>query len=417
MRHIMAGEQEHIIHENLDAEQGLLGYLLGNSSELVHLEGLENKHFASDMHRRIFDEITTAFENSKALDIITIKRKADGWMDDGGKYVVGCVGGAIHVTNPKDYADEIIKTYERRELDRAMREALNLLSDYEREPSEAAEYLTAALDTSAPRAGFVTEQQLWTRLYENIGKEFKIYPTGLSRLDTAMDGGIHEGMMYGLVGRKKAGKTMLACTISEGLLDSGVKHLFLALEMGSERIHRRAAARRLGVNEAAFKRDYGKSDKCLKAVAQQATKINETRLWSDAPRTTIDNLRREVVTAKRVHGITGFIVDGWQLVTGKDPKQTNASHLDHVSQVLAELCMKYKLWCVVTAQANQDGNTRDGEGLRMACDQVYQIMKPDDDTSLRWIEMMDSRYTEYMDIGSENSPALMIVNGTHVEEI
>lgn len=415
--HPMMREPEIPTHENLEAEQALLGRLMGNNKELIHLENLEAKHFASEIHQRIFTDVLTTFENQRVMDVVSLKKRADGWLEGGGKYVLECIAQAIVVSDPKAYAEEIIKTYERRELDAALRQALFLVADYDKEPAEAAELISAALDTSAPRPGFVSEQQLWMRLYEGLGRNFNTYKTGVVRLDEAMDGGIHEGMMYGLVGRKKAGKTMLACTISENLMRSGVKHLFLALEMGSERIHRRAAARALGVNEAAFKKDYGKSDKCLKAVAGQAVKINEVRLWSDAPRTTIDNLRREVVTAKRVHGITGFIVDGWQLVTGKDPRQTNASHLDHVAQVLAELCMKYKLWCVVTAQANQDGNTRDGEGLRMACDQVYQVMKPDDDTSLRWVEMMDSRYTEYMDIGSESNPSLIIVNGTHMEEI
>lgn len=58
------------------------------------------------------------------------------------------------------------------------------------------------------------------------------------------------------------------------------------------------------------------------------------------------------------------------------------------------------------AQINQDGNTRGGEGIRMAFDQVYQIRgvgeKEDISVPERWLEMMDTRYTKWMNVGDTN---------------
>ena len=72
-----------------------------------------------------------------------------------------------------------------------------------------------------------------------------MFQTGIEKLNQAMEGGMYAGKLYGIVGRKKMGKTMLAGTISTNLQQSGVKHLYLALEMGSEEIHQRNMARML----------------------------------------------------------------------------------------------------------------------------------------------------------------------------
>ena len=63
-----------------------------------------------------------------------------------------------------------------------------------------------------------------------------------------------------------------------------------------------------------------------------------------------------------------------------------------------------------TRKINQEGNTRGGEGLRLAFDQVYHMRAPNDDPSRsgRWLEMIDTRYTKWANIGSETAPGLTL---------
>ena len=70
------------------------------------------------------------------------------------------------------------------------------------------------------------------------------------------------------------------------------------------------------------------------------------------------------------HGIKGVILDYWQLVGGKVRNESEEFHLRNIAQWLADTCRKHSIWALVAAQVNQEGNTRGGEGLKLACD-VY----------------------------------------------
>ena len=62
---------------------------------------------------------------------------------------------------------------------------------------------------------------------------------------------------------------------------------------------------------------------------------------------------------------------------------------------------------------NQDGNTRGGEGLRLACDQYYTLHREKSDVRA-WLEMGESRYTMYENVGSKDFPGMLLnSNGPH----
>jgi hypothetical protein len=97
--------------------------------------------------------------------------------------------------------------------------------------------------------------------------------------------------------------------------------------------------------------------------------------------------------------------------------------LGEVAQWIAEICRKLDIWALVAAQINQDGNTRGGEGMRLAFDQVYHLQpvgQDGGDITLpgRWLEMMDTRYTQWANIGSPDMAGLMLnEKGLFFEEV
>jgi hypothetical protein len=58
-------------------------------------------------------------------------------------------------------------------------------------------------------------------------------------------------------------------------------------------------------------------------------------------------------------------------------------------------------------QLNQEDNTRNGEGIQLAFDQVYKICRRDEYASEYWLEMMATRYTQWIDVGSAECPAFI----------
>ena len=104
-------------------------------------------------------------------------------------------------------------------------------------------------------------------------------------------------------------------------------------------------------------------------------------------------------------GAKGTIIDYWQVVTGKATNESEEFHLRTVAQWCADIARKTGTWFLMAAQINQEGNTRGGEGLKLACDQYYQLHREKREPGA-WLHMEETRYTPYQDIGDDTVPGL-----------
>ncbi len=260
-----------------------------------------------------------------------------------------------------------------------------------------------------------TSQVVGQSILEDLNEELSCYSTGIRSLDSAMGGGLFAGKAFGICARKKDGKTVLAASISDNLNHAGVKHLFIAGEMGSKQIQQRMMARRGRFNENDFRSpDRRNNPDFKKRISALASGDPGNIVWEDRPGLTFEDLKRVVSTHVVTSNITGFVLDYFQLVGGKRRGENDAAHFDRVAQWIAQICGKHQIWALVTAQLNQGEtpNIRGGEGIRMAFDQVYFLHRPDkkDENSGPWLEMVDSRYTPYKSVGSKTCQGLRLVS-------
>lgn len=241
------------------------------------------------------------------------------------------------------------------------------------------------------------------------------YPTGLPSLDEAMGGGLFAGKHYGFAARKKVGKTVLAGTISHNLNQAGVAHLFVTMEMGPKEIEHRNIAREIKSNSIAFiKRD---APWVGRKTAELMASIPDNTFYAEVPGASLDDLRRLIAGSVLRHKIKGVIIDYWQLIGGKAAKETEEYHLRTVAQWISDICRKERIFAITMAQVNQDGNTRGGEGLKLACDQYYTLHREKDDPGA-WLEMEESRYTMYVNVGSEFANGLTLQkHGPYFEDV
>jgi replicative DNA helicase len=242
--------------------------------------------------------------------------------------------------------------------------------------------------------------------------------TGVVQLDKRMAGGLHRGRAYGLVGRKKAGKSAMAGTISYNLNEGGVPHLVVMLEMGSVGYEQRHVGRALGFNSLRFLDQKWRDDtRFLSDVAQYAHVAIDNMHYLDRPGLTFQEMQQQVVYYKHRYGIHGVILDYLQLLNGRAQRQTTAEFQDQVTQWIAEIVKRLDLWFLCLAQMNQDDNVRGGEGMRMAFDQVY-AMHGGAAKKTAYLEMWESRYTPRDDVGTSLDPAFELsMAGPHFKEI
>ncbi len=311
---------------------------------------------------------------------------------------------------------------DRRNLITACEKQIQKIRDREKTPSEHLVDLNAALEGSISRTSmskFMTDREVSKIILTKLSTPQNPYSTGLSVLDLAMEGGFFPGMNYLFAGRKKMGKTTMAGTLSCNLNRQKIKHLYVACEMGIEQIQQRNLSRLTNTFSSSFRTEYGKTEAFKQKITEQITASNNCTIYLNAPGITFEDLRRSVAQAISIYGIKGFIVDSLQLVGGKPERKSQSEHQDEVAQWIADFGRKHNVFSLVTAQINQTGNIRGGESVRLACDMGFEIHAPEDDPSrsARWLEMIETRYTGWNNVGSDNSPVLtMNEKGPYLHE-
>lgn len=403
---------------DLELEQSLLTIALTNTTIANKLVGqITSDVFYSDAHAAIWDSIVSKLSAGQPVNVISILpdvqavKIPDMSMKD---YLVRLTINRPSVTNIASIVSELTSMATKRHIIRICTQAIEDTKALD--PEAIISTLSDACHSTMPKSSVKTERQVMNEIWEDVSSNYQPQPTGLAKLDEAMDGGMYPRRAYGMLARKKIGKTMIASTIARNIADSGGRVLFIAAEMGDKEIQERVACRMMGVYPSAFRTDYRKSEEFSKKFTQALTNSTDTLFYKKAPGIMFSELKRLLYSTLHTHKIDGFILDYWQLVSGKG-RLSEREHLDEVAQWIADFCRDNNVWAFVLAQENQDGNSRGGEGISLAFDQVFSLCGVKD-TPYRWIEMKDTRYTQWMDIGSENNPSFRISEkGTHMEEM
>ena len=394
--------------ETKEAEQALLGALLWTPS-LWHgvAATLKAEHFSDLECGSLFAEISRRNLAGEAPDAVMLSSFCDY------DRLIGLQEKSAGIDDLPGYSQTIRDAALRRQLcDAADRLKLKAHNVTEPQPSLMAEIMGIFNSIDAGDDASLTEHEVITRIVERMQLKTGADSTGLTALDRAMGGGLYTARTYGIAAREKRGKTTLAHSISYNLNTNGVCHAYVALEMGREEIVQRQVARTMRINS--LKLVEQQTDELAAEVAKAGLSRPNNVVYTDLPGASFDELKSEVARIKLRHPIRGIILDYWQLVTGKEKSQTEEAHLRAVAQWCADFAKKHNVWMIVIAQLNEDGNLFAGRGLRKACDQLYYLMR-EENNDYAWLKMDSSRYTPLGDAGSETYPSLLMVkaHGPH----
>lgn len=413
-------ENETII-ANLQAEQAVLGGLLacydGAANFMQKIDFLKPEHFYEPVHDRIFSACLQLLGDGINPTPVTLKNifDKDAALSNigGAEYLARLAGKATAIINVKSYAIAIFDCYNRRRL-ADLAEWLKE-SCYDFSGSKNSEEILAKVNgaineikSGTQTHKIVTSKQVSIDITESFKQDLKFFQTKIPSLDFAMGGGLYESKAYSIAARKKVGKTIAASTISYNLNLQGVKHLFIAAEMSPAEIQQRNIARGIGRNSMSFITQDRNNLDFQNLVGKFAINDPAHIHYLHVPAISFDDLKRNVSLAIYKHGIKGFILDYFQLVGGAGARQSKVEFFDEVAQWIATVCRQEKIWALVTAQINQEDNIRWGEGLRLAFDQVYHLQKSEHQENMFFLEMMDTRYTPWCEVGTNDNPKIIM---------
>lgn len=231
--------------------------------------------------------------------------------------------------------------------------------------------------------------------------------TGINNLDYLMQGGLQSQRLYGLEGLYGRGKTIMLGTISENLNLQGVTHLFFSLETPPEDIEIRSCARHLNINASMI---FDQGDREHQTFIDNAEtyleKIPDNAVYEFSPGASIDQIHRNILSAKSRCGIQGFIVDYWQLIRGRERGQSEDAHLRECADRLAAICRQEDLWGIVAAQVDERGRLKISDSLLQSASLVIRLVREENESAAYFVTEK-SNYTPYADTGSESVPTMI----------
>lgn len=414
-----------------EVEQLVIGSLLLRNQGLASVPDLRPEHFFHPLHQRIFRAIQRCWSEGLVGNPVTLKVAFEGDADlaelGGGRYLAQLAAAAGLAVSVKDYARAIIELHGRREIARICVETLTALEF----GTSLENPITGVAANLAKTCDAVINQQVGNQVktcrdvVEDIISEATRFgdpiPTGYSRLDAALDGGIAKGRLYGFLARPKTGKTMILGSMAMSLAMSGKKVLFIAAEMGANEIEIRNLARATMLHQPQFRgRQLADNAELQERMRKWADRMEDRLLYQSAPGLPFSRLKTIIESAVYLHRIDGFVLDYWQLVQGDDARTNRTLVLDEVAAWMASTVKRHGIFGITAAQLNREGNgkARGGDGLQNAADVCIEICRPDDETNPdRWMEFRQSRYTAIATIGTERDPSYRITeNGAYLEE-
>lgn len=372
---------------------------------------LHPEDFENEVHARIWVMMAEAANAARRISVAQVAQV----FPELASYLqkAAAIAPSDHGDLPR-HASAIRDAAARRRLKQIAAEISRAADDFEIQTEEIASQGIHEISLTLGAGRSRTKREVAASVVTALDKPNPCFATELPTLDSVWEGGLYSGRLYGIAARKKVGKTALLGTISHNLNRAGCKHLFIALEMSPEEIEQRNIARRHNFNSVRFLKRPVQG--VIEPAADYATQVEDFTVYEHAPGASLEDVKRMVARAISYHKISGVILDYWQLVCGKGKGETEEYHLRSVAQWFADICRREKIWGLVAAQLNQEGNTRSGEGLRLACD-MYMALHREKDSDGAWLEMQETRYTMYNDVGSESVPGLILnKHGPHFED-
>jgi replicative DNA helicase len=403
----MIGQNSIASHSSIEAEQGFLGILLAYPETFQEIQGLITENdFISREHGFIFTVIENRLQSGEKVSPVTIKPYTDqlvlpvDYIPD----LASCVVSKINVI---PYARTISNYAKKRRLIEFledMRFKANAATDIESIYSE----LSAISASQAGESVFArSKRQVQEDVINSLCLPPDCYAVNIPSLDDTMAGGLFAGFTYGFAGAEKSGKTTTAQTISYNLNQTGVKHAYIALEMGSKQIEQRNMARAMGINSIAF---LGKEAKGLaKQAANVAATAPDNTVYLDMAGCNFSQIKSEVIKLVSKKQIKGFILDYWQLIPSPDDNKNRSDFLFEIAQWTAAYCRREKVFSVVLSQLNRDGKVLGSAGLERACDQLYILGQSENSWKKGiYMNLTHSRYTPTQSLGDKENPKFEI---------
>ena len=358
-----------------DAERAVLGSILINNNAFYRVVGLiDTEDFFKDSHRSIFSTMRTLAEQSREIDLLTLKDELGKRMQleqiGGAAYISSLADGIPDVANVERYARIVKEKSMLRRLIVMGNSVMRAAFDAPQEPTEVLNIAEQSLYKIAEGAidkGFVALDRITRKNMEAIeklqhaGKLITGIPTGYDRFDEFTSGFQAQDLII-IAARPSMGKTSFMMNIAEAIAIPDrdgqprmpSQHLYsvgvFSLEMSKEQIGLRMLSSESGVGNHLI-RGGMLSERNWRDLAEASTRLAKAKIFvDDSPGIDVMELRAKARRLKMEIGLDMVMVDYMQLMSVKGKVESRNQEISQISRGLTAVAKELNLPLISLSQ-------------------------------------------------------------------
>ena len=345
----------------------VLGSMLLNKEAISQaVEFLKEDYFYEDRNGQIFSAIIGLSEESKAVDLVTLKeelRKKKALKEIGGvSYLTTLTNVVPTAANIEQYA-HIVKE---KALLRSLISASTQIIKESYDPSQNPDLL---LDRAEKAIFDVVQYKVESKVFsfsqlikDSIETIDRLYqnkenitglPSGFRELD-AMTAGLQPSDLIVIAGRPSMGKSALVCAIAENVgVVNKLPLVFFSLEMSRQQLVQRMLCSCARIDAHKVRTGFlSRSDWPI--LINTASKLSEAPIFvDDTPGISVLELRAKARRLKAHYDIQMVIVDYLQLMQGPAKTENRQQEISEISRSLKALARELNVPVLAISQLSR----------------------------------------------------------------
>jgi replicative DNA helicase len=372
--------------QSVDAERAVLGSVLINNNAFYRVVGtIDTPDFFKDAHRTIFATMRRLAEQSREIDLLTLKdelaKHADLDRVGGSAYISSLVDGIPDVANVERYARIVKEKSTLRRLIVMGNSVMRAALDAPGEPTEVlniAEKTLYEIAEGTTEKGFVLLEKI-TRTnmgaieqLHNAGKLVTGIPTGYDRFNEFTSGFQPQDLII-IAARPSMGKTSFMMNIAESIAipdRSGqprgpMNRLYsvgvFSLEMSKEQIGLRILSSESGVSNHLI-RSGMLSERNWRDLAEASSRLSKAKIYiDDTPGMDIMEMRAKARRLKMEASLDMVMVDYLQLMSVKGKIESRNQEISQISRGLKAIAKELNVPLISLSQLSRRPEQRTGD--------------------------------------------------------
>jgi replicative DNA helicase len=369
-----------------DAERAVLGSILINNNAFYRVVSLiDSEDFFKDAHRSIFAAMRTLAEQSREIDLLTLKEELAKRTQiehvGGSAYISSLIDGIPDVANVERYARIVKEKSMLRRLVVMGNSVMRAALDPPNEPGEVLNIAERSLYEIAEGTidkGFVGLDRITRHnmtaieQLQHAGKLITGIPTGYDRFNEFTSGFQPQDLVI-IAARPSMGKTSFMMNIAEAIAipdrtgqpRMGSQRLYsvgvFSLEMSKEQIGLRILSSESGVSNHLIRAGM-LSERNWRDLAEASARLAKAKIYvDDSPGIDVMEMRAKARRLKMEVGLDMVMVDYLQLMSVKGKVESRNQEISQISRGLKAVAKELNVPLISLSQLSRRPEQRTGD--------------------------------------------------------